>query len=55
MYETNSFATANGVGWNGKEFHISEEQSLATFTYVLRGHFNDGEEFEKTGTVTILQ
>ncbi len=55
MYHTNSFTEANTVGWDGKEYHIKEEQSLSAFTWVLRGKFNDGETFERTGTVTILQ
>jgi len=55
MYQTDSFITANSEGWDGKEFNINEEQSLATFSYILRGKFNDGETFERTGTITILQ
>ncbi len=55
MYQTTSFNEANSVGWDGREHHIKEDQSLSTFTWVLSGHFNDGELFERTGTVTILQ
>lgn len=55
MYQTSSFNTANTQGWDGKEHNNNEMQSLSAFTYVLRGKFKDGEPFEKTGTITLLQ
>lgn len=55
MYQTNSFLLANSQGWDGREFHNEEMQSLSAFTYILKGKFLDGETFEKTGTITIIQ
>lgn len=52
MYQTNSFAEANDVGWDGVNNNISEKQELNVFTYILKGRFNEGDPFERTGTVT---
>jgi PKD repeat protein len=52
MYETNSFTEANTVGWDGINNNNNEEQELNVFTYLLKGHFIEGESFERTGTVT---
>ncbi len=55
MYQTNSFAEANSVGWNGVNNINNEEQELNVFTYVLKGNFIGGESFEKTGTITQIK
>ncbi|GEM_PF-2643359 len=55
IYQTTSFITANTEGWDGEKFNVEEEQSLNAFTYILRGQFADGQEFERTGTITMLQ
>lgn len=55
MYETNSFAEANSFGWVGQKEKNDEMQALSAFTYLLRGQFKDGEVFERTGTITLLQ
>jgi len=52
MYETKSFAEANTVGWNGVNNNTSEQQELNVFSYILRGKFIEGEEFQLVGTVT---
>ena len=55
MYETRSFIEANTVGWSGDNANTGELQDLNVFTWILRGKFNDGETFEKTGTVTKIK
>ncbi len=52
MYKTNSFAEANTIGWNGINNNNDVEQELNVFTYLLRGQFIEGEEFQKVGTIT---
>jgi PKD repeat protein len=54
MYETGSFIEANSSGWTGHNANTGELQSLNVFTYILRGQFEDGEIFERTGTVTLI-
>ena len=53
VYKTVSFEEATHIGWNGT--HNSEEQENGVFTYVLRGKFNNGDLFEKTGTITLIK
>ena len=55
MYETSSFDQANSQGWNGVDPDFDEPQPLTVFSYILRGQFNDGTPFERTGTVTLLR
>ena len=55
MYETRSFIEANTMGWIGDNANTGELQDLSVFTWILRGKFNDGETFEKTGTVTKIK
>ena len=55
MYKTGSFKEANTTGWAGHNANNGEEQTLNVFTWVLKGKFNSGETFEKTGTVTLVQ
>lgn len=55
MYSANSFSDANASGWTGRNAHNGEEQALNVFTWILKGKFNSGETFEKTGTVTLVQ
>lgn len=55
MYKTNSFNKANTSGWAGLNANNGEEQTLNVFTWILKGKFNSGETFEKTGTVTLVQ
>ncbi len=52
MYETNSFSEANNIGWNGVNNNNDVQQELNVFTYLLKGRFIEGEQFERTGTVT---
>uniref|UniRef100_UPI004049EEAB PKD domain-containing protein n=1 Tax=Fulvivirga sp. TaxID=1931237 RepID=UPI004049EEAB len=53
VYRTNSVADATTGGWNGKS--NDEEKENNVFTYTLRGKFNNGTEFEKTGTITLAK
>ncbi|MTI38409.1 PKD domain-containing protein, partial [Fulvivirga lutimaris] len=53
VYRTNSVADATTSGWNGKS--NNEEKENNVFTYTLRGKFNNGTEFEKTGTITLAK
>lgn len=55
MYETSSFDEANSQGWDGVDPDFDEPQPLTVFSYILRGKFNDGSKFDRTGTVTLLR
>ena len=55
MYETKSFAEANEVGWQGVNKNTSEELELNVFTYILKGKFIEGSQFERAGTITQLK
>ncbi|NJN27116.1 MAG: DUF4114 domain-containing protein [Cyclobacteriaceae bacterium] len=52
MYQSNSFAEANSVGWNGVNNNNNVQQELNVYTYLLKGKFIEGEKFERTGTIT---
>lgn len=53
LYETTDLSIAQNQGWNGKAKN-GELQALGVYTYVLKGMFLDGEKFEKTGPVTLI-
>jgi len=52
MYETESFAEANTVGWDGINNNNDVTLELNVFTYIVRGKFIEGDSFEQTGTIT---
>jgi hypothetical protein len=52
MYETESFAEANTVGWDGINNNNEVTLELNVFTYIVRGKFIEGNSFEQTGTIT---
>jgi PKD repeat protein len=52
MYETESFAEANTVGWDGINNNNDVTLELNVFTYIVRGKFIEGNSFEQTGTIT---
>ncbi|MGF1635440.1 MAG: PKD domain-containing protein, partial [Cyclobacteriaceae bacterium] len=54
MYETSSFAEANLNGWDGRAAN-NDEKSLNVFSWIVRGKFIGGDEFEKAGTVTLVR
>lgn len=49
IYQTSNFDEINQAGWSGGT------QELGVYTYVLKGSFNNGEVFDKTGTVTLIK
>ena len=55
MYETKSFTEANSVGWDGINNNTDVNQELNVYSYVLRGKFNEGDTFQRTGTVTLVK
>jgi hypothetical protein len=55
MYETQNWDQANQDGWDGMNANTNEYQELNVFTWILRGKFEDGEQFEHTGTVTLIK
>ncbi|MDB5274758.1 MAG: hypothetical protein JWO58_3125 [Chitinophagaceae bacterium] len=56
IYETNSFADANTKGWNGVyKTSNGTEQTLSVYTYSVHGKYFDGQEFNKTGSITLLR
>jgi hypothetical protein len=46
---------AYGKGWNGTWQSSGTKVNVASFAYVLRGKFKDGEEFEKHGNITLIK
>ncbi|MFN6945009.1 MAG: gliding motility-associated C-terminal domain-containing protein [Cytophagaceae bacterium] len=49
VYRTNDFSEANNLGWSG------QNSPMGVYTYVVRGKFKDGEEFQKTNNVTLVR
>lgn len=56
IYETTSFNDANTNGWNGVYKSANgTEQNLSVYTYSLHGRYFDGQEFDKTGSITLMR
>ncbi|ELR72707.1 hypothetical protein C900_01086 [Fulvivirga imtechensis AK7] len=53
VYSTTNLTEAQEKGWNGTSG--GEEKENNVFTYIVRGQYNDGRKFEKTGTVTLAK
>ncbi len=53
VYSTKSFEKASSTGWNGRSKRELQENGV--YTYILRGMFNSGEKFEKTGTISLIK
>ncbi|MFN8415639.1 MAG: gliding motility-associated C-terminal domain-containing protein [Cytophagaceae bacterium] len=53
VYQTSSFTEAN-KGWSGEINSNSYDQSIAVYTYVVKGKYYDGTEFDLKGTSTML-
>jgi len=49
VFETSDFNLANKKGWDG------QNAPMGVYTYIVVGKFNDGAEFEKSGTVTLVR
>jgi hypothetical protein len=46
---------AYGKGWDGTWKNGGTKVNVASFAYLLRGKFRDGEEFEKHGNITLIK
>jgi len=46
---------AYGTGWDGTWKNGGSKVNVASFAYLLRGKFRDGEEFEKHGNITLIK
>lgn len=55
VYETSDFIQANKIGWNGKLQNTGDDLALGAYTYLLKGKYGDGKEFEKVGTITLVK
>ncbi|UII23012.1 PKD domain-containing protein [Fulvivirga ligni] len=53
VYSTKNLNEAQNQGWNGSSDGESKENNV--FTYVVRGEFENGQTFEKTGTITLAK
>ncbi|UII29255.1 gliding motility-associated C-terminal domain-containing protein [Fulvivirga maritima] len=53
VYKTNNLTEAQGRGWTGSSEGEAKENNV--FTYIVRGQFENGESFEKTGTITLAK
>lgn len=54
VYAADSYDKAV-AGWNGKLNNEGEDLPLGVYTYVLKGNFNNGQDFKKTGSVTLVR
>ena len=54
VYETNSFAEANQVGWNGTNLSGGEEP-VGVYYYEFRLKFETGRIVEKTDTFYLVK
>jgi len=54
VFSTTSYAKARNEGWNGKNKDGDLQQS-GVYTFVLRGKFLNNNDFERTGTVTLIR
>ena len=55
VYTESNFTRAKNVGWNGKKDNTGELQQTGTYSYVIRGKFVNNNNFEKSGTVTLIR
>ena len=46
---------AYGKGWDGFWKNSGTKLNMATFAYILKGRFSDGEEYEKQGNITLIK
>jgi len=53
VYETTDLSEAQSVGWDGRS--NNEEKDNNVFTYIVRGEYITGQEFERTGTITLVK
>ncbi|MEP2771778.1 MAG: PKD domain-containing protein, partial [Fulvivirga sp.] len=53
VYETTDLSEAQSVGWDGRS--NNEEKDNNVFTYIVRGEYTTGQEFERTGTITLVK
>ncbi len=54
VYETNSFAEANTVGWRG-ESSTGEKESIGVYHYTLAGRFASGNPFKRQGSISVIR
>ena len=54
VYETNSFAEANTVGWRGESAGGGEEP-IGVYQYILTGTFASGNSFKRHGTIKVIR
>jgi hypothetical protein len=55
MYQTSSFAEANLNGWDGRSSVAGDEKALNVFSWIVKGKFTGGDDFEIAGTVTLVK
>ncbi len=56
IYETNNVKDAQEKGWNGEYQGNGIDQNQSVYTYTLHGYFaSNGEEFDKTGSITLMR
>lgn len=53
IWQTNSFLQANQTGWDGR-YQSTILQNYSIFTYILKGTFDNGTRFDKTGTIMLI-
>ena len=54
VYTESNFTRAKNVGWNGNN-KDGDLQQTGTYSYVVRGKYVNNNNFEKSGTVTLIR
>ncbi len=55
VYQTSDLGMMKETGWNGEHQDDDQTQILGVYTYIVKGQFENQQEFEKVGTVTIVR
>ena len=55
VYETTNLGAAQNEGWNGKKNNSGSDLPVGTYTWVLKGSYQDGSPIEETGNVTLIK
>lgn len=55
IYSTNSLQEMKENGWNGTNQKTGNMESTGMFSYILKAKLQNGEDFQKTGTIMIIK
>ncbi|MCP4520331.1 MAG: hypothetical protein GY827_01325 [Cytophagales bacterium] len=56
VFYTEDLTLMRGTGWTGVHYEKDTDQPAGAYTYIIKGNYKeDGQTFEKVGTVTIVR